>query len=74
MKEYARAKELYLELARKAVALGGTVSAEHGIGKLKKPFLEIMYGPEGVEEMRRVKRALDPAGILGPGTLFDPED
>ncbi len=71
MEEYARVKELYLELARKAVALGGTVSAEHGIGKLKKPFLEIMYGSEGVEEMRRVKRALDPAGLLGPGTLFD---
>jgi D-lactate dehydrogenase (cytochrome) len=71
MAEYARAKQVYLELARNAVALGGTVSAEHGIGKLKKPFLEVMYGPEGVEEMRGTKRALDPRGLLGPGTLFD---
>ncbi len=71
MDEYARAKRLYLDLARKAVELGGTVSAEHGIGKLKRAFLEVMYGPEGVEEMRKVKRALDPGGILGPGTLFE---
>jgi D-lactate dehydrogenase (cytochrome) len=71
MEEHARAKALYLQLARTAVALGGTVSAEHGIGKLKKAFLEVMYGPEGVEEMRKVKRALDPRNMLGPGTLFD---
>jgi D-lactate dehydrogenase (cytochrome) len=71
MDEYAKGRELYVELARRAVALGGTVSAEHGIGKLKKALLEVMYGSEGVEEMRRTKRALDPGGLLGPGTLFD---
>jgi D-lactate dehydrogenase (cytochrome) len=71
MQEYARAKQLYLQLATKAVELGGTVSAEHGIGKLKKKFLEIMYGADGLEEMRSVKRALDPDALLGPGTLFD---
>ena len=69
--ELAGAKELYRRMARRAVELGGTVSAEHGIGKLKKEFLEIMYGPEGMEEMRRVRRALDSGGLLGPGTLFD---
>jgi D-lactate dehydrogenase (cytochrome) len=69
--EYARAKELYLRLARRAVELGGTVSAEHGIGKLKREFLEVMWGAGGVAEMRAVKRALDPDGLLGPGTLFE---
>jgi len=74
MDEHARAKKLYLDLARRAVELGGTVSAEHGIGKLKRAFLEVMYGPEGVKEMLGVKRALDPDGILGPGTLFQQQE
>ena len=68
--ELARAKEFYRAFAVKAVALGGTVSAEHGIGKLKREFLKIMFGEQGIAEMKAVKRALDPAGILGPGTLF----
>jgi len=69
--ELARAKELYMELARKAVELGGTVAAEHGIGKIKHAFLEMMYGAGAVEEMRAVKRSLDPAGILGRGNIFE---
>jgi len=68
--ECLRAKELYMAFARRAVELGGSVSAEHGIGKLKKEFLRIMFGDEGVAEMKRVKQALDPAGILSPGNLF----
>lgn len=69
--EHRRARELYLALARLAVDLGGTVSAEHGIGKLKRQFLELMYGPGGIAAMRRTKRALDPQWRLGPGTLFE---
>jgi len=68
--ELARSKALALEFSRKAVALGGTVSAEHGIGKLKHPYLEILYGKEGMAEMARVKSALDPKGILGRGNIF----
>ena len=68
--ELARAKSLALEFSRKAVELGGTVSAEHGIGKLKHPYLEILYGKEGMKEMARVKAALDPKGILGRGNIF----
>lgn len=69
--EYARGKALYLELARKALAWGGTVSGEHGIGKLKKPLLRLMFGEDGIAAMRAVKRVFDPAGLLNPGTLFD---
>jgi D-lactate dehydrogenase (cytochrome) len=65
-----RARELHLRLAREAVRLGGTVSAEHGIGKTKHALLEAQYGTEGVEAMRRVKRELDPNGILSPGNVF----
>jgi D-lactate dehydrogenase (cytochrome) len=71
--EFAAAKGVYNRLVEKALALGGTISAEHGVGKLKKAYLEAMYGPEGIEGMRRIKRALDPAGILGRNTMFDPE-
>lgn len=66
----AHATGLLEELARKAVELGGTVSAEHGIGKRKTHLLEIQYAPEHLEAMRAVKRRLDPANILGRGTLF----
>jgi D-lactate dehydrogenase (cytochrome)/glycolate oxidase len=58
------------ELAREAVALGGTVSAEHGLGKRKSDLLRIQYRQEEIEKMRAVKRRLDPLGLLGPGTLF----
>ncbi len=50
-KDFAKSKNIYLKLAQKAVSLGGTVSAEHGIGKLKHTFLEEMVGKAGVEEM-----------------------
>ena len=69
--ELAEAKKFYKIFAQKAVELGGTVSAEHGIGKLKKDFLKLMYGERGVEEMKNVKLSLDPKNILGVGTLIE---
>jgi D-lactate dehydrogenase (cytochrome) len=71
--ELEEGKALYLEFARKAVALGGSVSAEHGIGKLKRDFLRTMYADEDVEEMRKIKRSLDPGWMLSPGNIFEPE-
>ncbi len=64
------AAAILLEFARKAVELGGTVSAEHGLGKRKAHLLAIQFAPDEIEAMRAVKRRLDPAGILGRGTLF----
>ena len=69
--ELAAAKVLYRTFAEKAIELGGTVAAEHGIGRLKKEFLKMMYGEQGIAEMRAVKRALDPTNMLAPGVLFD---
>jgi len=57
------------ELYRAAIAMGGTVTGEHGIGAARKPFLEEQVGTDAVEVMRAVKRALDPAGILNPGRV-----
>ncbi|MFX1565634.1 MAG: FAD-binding oxidoreductase [Promethearchaeota archaeon] len=68
--EVDQGMEIYKLFAKKAVELGGTVSAEHGIGKLKHPFLQIMYGNKGLEEMAAVKRVLDPDWLLNPGNMI----
>jgi FAD/FMN-containing dehydrogenase len=67
----AHAVELLTEFAREAVRLGGTVSAEHGLGKRKAHLLKLQYSPEHLEAMRAVKRRLDPRHILGRGTLWN---
>jgi D-lactate dehydrogenase (cytochrome) len=61
-----------LEFGREAVRLGGCPLAEHGVGrsKLKQALLRQLYGDEGIEEMRAIKRAIDPDWKLAPGVLF----
>jgi FAD/FMN-containing dehydrogenase len=66
------ATDLLLEFARKAVELGGTVSAEHGLGKRKAHLLKLQYTAAQLELMRAVKRRLDPQTLLGRGILWDP--
>ncbi len=68
--QFARGQALMLDFARHAVALGGTVSAEHGLGKRKRGLLELQYKPDQIEAMKQVKRRLDPQWLLGQGTLF----
>jgi glycolate oxidase len=58
------------EIFEAAVELGGTLSGEHGIGLLKKQFMELDLGKEQVDLMRRIKAAVDPAGIMNPGKIF----
>jgi FAD/FMN-containing dehydrogenase len=53
-------------------ALGGSISAEHGIGLRKKPYLPLSRRPEEIAVMRQIKAVLDPRGILNPGKIFDP--
>jgi FAD/FMN-containing dehydrogenase len=69
--ESDRAKALMIEFARKAVEFGGTVSAEHGLGKHKRHLLEVQFTPAEIDRMRAVKRRLDPKNLLGRGNLFD---
>ncbi|HZQ44126.1 MAG TPA: FAD-binding oxidoreductase [Acidobacteriaceae bacterium] len=64
------ATRLLREFAAQAVKLGGTVSAEHGLGKRKAGLLALQYTPEQIEAMRAVKRRFDPQELLGRGTLF----
>jgi len=70
--ELQRAKAIYQEFAAAIVARGGSVSAEHGIGRIKKHFLPVQYGPATLEAMRAAKRWLDPDWRLNPGVLIDP--
>jgi D-lactate dehydrogenase (cytochrome) len=70
--EMLRGREALLEIARGVVAMGGAPLAEHGVGRsaLKQQLLRELYGAEGIEQMRAVKRALDPQWKLAPGLLF----
>jgi len=76
--EMTRAREIYTFLAREAVRLGGTVSAEHGVGKKRVwvdrenavPYLELMYGADGIAQMRSLKLQLDSHWVLNRDTLI----
>ena len=73
MDEYNRGKALLARWAAETSRMGGAVSAEHGVGKLKAPFLEVMYGPDHIREMAALKAAFDPKCMLGRGNLFAPQ-
>jgi FAD/FMN-containing dehydrogenase len=61
-----------LDFARHAVELGGTVSAEHGLGKRKAHLLALQYTSDQIDAMKAVKRRLDPQWLLNRGNLFAP--
>ena len=69
--EAEQARHLYGRFIAQSVMLGGTISAEHGIGKLKSKYLQVMMGERYINEMAELKRAFDPNGILGRGNMFD---
>lgn len=69
--EYKRAVEFYDKCIDLTLSLNGTVSAEHGIGKLKKKYLLKMYGTDSVKSMKLIKEKIDPKYLLGVGTMFD---
>ena len=54
----------------RVLSLGGTVSAEHGLGKLKKEWLKLQLTERQIDVMHALKRALDPNGLLSPGNLL----
>ena len=69
--ELVHARNLYRDLALFAVSLGGTVSAEHGIGKIKRSLLVEMVGEKVISSFRDLKSYIDPNWILGRGILFE---
>ena len=68
--ELARIEHVVEDTLRHVIALGGTVAAEHGIGKLKRRWLSLQLTPMQRGVMRAMKDELDPAGMLAPGNLF----
>jgi D-lactate dehydrogenase (cytochrome) len=73
MEDVHRGRDAILEIASGAIGMGGAPLAEHGVGRseLKQRLLRELYGDEGIEQMRAVKRALDPEWKLAPGVIFD---
>ena len=71
--EGARARELYVQFLKYAASVGGTLSAEHGVGKLKRDYLRLFYNDDQLREMAALKKTFDPHGILGRGNILAEE-
>ena len=69
-REVKHANEAVVELFKKVIEMGGTISGEHGIGITKAPYLDMEISQPALELMYRVKQAFDPKGILNPGKIF----
>ena len=68
--EWKKVEEMVGEIFGAALAVGGTLSGEHGVGALKRPWFERALGPVSVEVQRRIKQALDPTNVMNPGKMF----
>ncbi|MDX3657553.1 FAD-linked oxidase C-terminal domain-containing protein [Streptomyces sp. ID05-26A] len=68
--QFARAQKAFDDILAVGLALGGTVTGEHGIGKIKREWLAKEIGPVGLRVHREIKRALDPENLFNPGSMF----
>lgn len=71
--EIHKVEEAFEEIFEAAIALGGTITGEHGVGIVKAPYLEWKVGAVGMEVMRGIKRVFDPNNIMNPGKIFSKE-
>ena len=68
--EYKNLMDAKSEIYALAISLGGTISAEHGIGIEKISYAEKILGDDVIEQMRKIKTLFDPTSILNPGKIF----
>ncbi|THF76349.1 FAD-linked oxidase C-terminal domain-containing protein [Cohnella fermenti] len=68
--EVHRVEEAFAEIFEAAIAFGGTITGEHGVGLVKSPYLEWKLGEPGVAVMQSIKAAFDPHNLLNPGKIF----
>ncbi|MEV7093927.1 FAD-linked oxidase C-terminal domain-containing protein [Amycolatopsis sp. NPDC051045] len=68
--EFARAQRAFDEILEVGLSLGGTVTGEHGVGKIKREWLVREIGPVGLRVHRQIKQALDPENLFNPGSMF----
>jgi glycolate oxidase len=68
--EIRRAHQAFAEIFDKAIAMGGTITGEHGVGMAKKRYLPLLVGEAGLRVMRGIKGAFDPKGLLNPGKII----
>jgi glycolate oxidase len=67
----AKRSSLLLAIFELGLAMGGAISGEHGIGRTKKSYFQLLEDPVKLALQRRIKSAFDPAGVLNPGCIFD---
>jgi len=68
--EIARVEQAFAEIFKEAVALGGTITGEHGVGTMKLPYLHLKVGEAGINVMQNIKQAIDQNNIMNPGKMF----
>ncbi|WP_329788560.1 FAD-linked oxidase C-terminal domain-containing protein [Lentzea sp. DG1S-22] len=68
--QFARARKAFDDILALGLSLGGTITGEHGVGKVKREWLAQEIGPVGLRVHREVKRALDPENLFNPGSMF----
>ena len=64
------AEDVKREIYEAAIALGGVITGEHGVGKIRLKYLDLMMDPKQEELMRQIKKAFDPNNILNPGSAI----
>jgi D-lactate dehydrogenase (cytochrome) len=68
--EIKRAEAFGARLARRAIAMDGTCTGEHGVGQMKMKYIKDEHSPIALDLMQRVKASFDPENLFNPGKIF----